>query len=69
MLRNLLNGMEEETKTNVDERYLHTGVEVVLETTLANPSIGFCCNKLNFVGKTELGLQTHVNKKHKQYEA
>ena len=37
--------MEEETKANFDERFLQTGNEVenVLETTFANPSMGFCC--------------------------
>ena len=37
----------------------------LLEETFANPSNGFVCNKCDFVAKTEAGLKTHNNKKHK----
>ena len=40
-------------------------IENTLETKFINPSMGFSCEKCEFIAKNKVGLKTHIKKKHK----
>ena len=42
-------------------------IENSLESTFINPSMGFSCEKCEFIAKNKGGLKTHIKMKHKMY--
>ena len=39
-----------------------------LDQTFVNPSLGYSCEKCDFVAKNAGGLKTHIKKKHKRFD-
>ena len=55
-----------ELTLNETEEIAGNEIEIEMNSTFLNPSVGFPCEKCDFIAKSKGGLQVHTKAKHKE---